>query len=120
MSGRPLLRQSRLRPARPAGILVPVTRKIDRHLLDRIARAVVSGRRGLGHEADRLADAAAALTRNQLAAMGAPGGARAARITRRRSPLASEPAVLRRLLERVAKHLAAMPVGVDGAGARSR
>jgi hypothetical protein len=93
---------------------------IDRHRLDRIARAVISGRRGLGRAADGLADAAAAMTQNQRAAMGAGGSARAAGASRRRRPLATEPAVLRRLLERVAKHLAAMSGGADGAGARSR
>jgi len=97
-----------------------VADEVDRHTLDRIARAVVSGRRGLGARADRLADHAAAMTRNQLAAMGAPGGARAASMAVRRRPLASEPAVLRRLVQRVAKHLAMMGRGGAGASARPR
>jgi len=92
-----------------------MTGGLDRHTLDRIARAVISGRRGLGGGADRLADRAAGMTWNQLAAMGAPGSARAARMRVRRRALASEPAVLRRLVERVAKHLAA---GSGGAGGR--
>jgi hypothetical protein len=94
-------------PAPSAGILAPVASPIDRLALDRIARAVVSGRRGLGRRADRLADAAAGMTRNQLAAMGAAGGVRAAALAARRRPLAAEPAVLRRILARVSKHLAA-------------
>ena len=81
-------------------------RSLDRHALDRIARAVVSGRRGLGVRADRLADAAAALTRNRLAALGAPGGVRAATLPVRRCALASEPDELRRVIERIGKHLA--------------
>jgi hypothetical protein len=89
--------------------------RLDRHALDAIARAVVSGRRGLGSRADALADHAAGMMRNRLAAMGAPGRARAATLASRRRPLASEPAVVRRLLERVAKHLSA----VHDVGARS-
>jgi hypothetical protein len=98
----------------------PVAAGVDRHTLDRIARAVVSGRRGLGARADRLADRAAGMTRNRLAAMGAPGAARAARMSVRRRPLAAEPAVLRKLLERVAKHLAAAGRGGADATAPSR
>lgn len=103
-----------------AGIFGPVVEEVDRYTLDRIARAVVSGRRGLGTRANRLADQAAGMTRNQLAAMGAPGSARAARIAVRRRPLATEPAVLRRLLERVAKHLATAARGGVGAATSSR
>jgi hypothetical protein len=79
---------------------------VDRHTLDRIARAVVSGERGLGARADALADRTAALVRNQLAALDAPGSARARRLPASRTPLAFEPTVVRQLLERVAKHLA--------------
>jgi hypothetical protein len=83
-----------------------MARPLDRHALDRIARAVVSGRRGLGREADRLADAAAAMMRNALDAASAPGRLRAAKLAPRRRPLATEPKPLRRILERAAKHLA--------------
>jgi hypothetical protein len=92
-----------------------MARALDRHALERIARAVVSGRRGLGVRADRLADDAAGLTRNRLAALGAPGAVRAARLPVRRRALASAPASLRRLLERVAKHLTAVGRGGPGA-----
>ncbi len=51
---------------------------LDRHRVDRLARAVVSGRR-TGTDADRLADAIAALMRSRLAAAGAPGAKRANR-----------------------------------------
>jgi hypothetical protein len=89
---------------------------LDRHAVDAIARAVVSGRRGLGSRADALADRVAGMMRNRLAAMGAPGSARAATLAERRGPLAAEPPLVRRVLDRVAKHLSA----VRGAGARSR
>lgn len=45
----------------------------DRHTLDEVARAVVTGERGLGRELDRLADDMAGLMRNCLAASEAPG-----------------------------------------------
>jgi len=108
-----------LRRAGRAGIFRSVAVEIDRHTLDRIARAVVSGRRGLGVRADRLADRVAGMTRNQLAAMRAPGSVRAARMRGRPRALASEPLVLRTLVERVAKHLAAGWGGAS-AGARPR
>jgi len=97
----------------------PVAQHIDRHQLDRIARAVVSGERRLGPNANRLADHAAAMTRNKLAAMGAPGATRAATLPVHPRPLAGEPALVRVLLERVAKHLAATGAGA-GATAPSR
>jgi hypothetical protein len=40
----------------------------DRHALDAIARAIVSGERGLGDTADEIADAVASLMINRLAA----------------------------------------------------
>jgi hypothetical protein len=94
--------------------------QLDRRMIDRIARAVVSGERGLGARADRLADRVAGMTRNQLAAMDAPGSVRAEKLTVRRSPLATESAVLRRLFKRVAKHLATTGRGGIGAVPRSR
>jgi len=73
----------------------------ERHAIDAIARAVVSGRRGQGRRADALADAVAACMHNRLEAVGAPG----ARRTRRRTPYRSP--LLRLLFDRAAKHLAA-------------
>jgi len=81
---------------------------LDRHALDRIARAVVTGRRGLGRRADRLADATAALMRNRLEAASAPGLERARRLAARARPLATESPTIRRLLERAAEHLASL------------
>lgn len=95
-------------------------RRLDRHAIDAIARAVISGRRGLGGERDRLADAAAGMMRNRLAAVGAPGLGRA-RGGRRRT-LADQPEVMRRLFERTAKHLATLARrgAMGGASARPR
>ena len=45
----------------------------DRHKLDAIARAVVSGERGLGQKEDAVADDVASLMINRLAAAQAPG-----------------------------------------------
>ncbi|MBI3246066.1 MAG: hypothetical protein HYZ50_06125 [Deltaproteobacteria bacterium] len=44
----------------------------NRHMLDHVARAVVSGQRGHGDRIDRLADLVAELIRNRLEAVGAP------------------------------------------------
>src|SRR4051794_25699704 len=52
----------------------------DRHALDAIARAVVSGERGLGAERNDLADAIASLMINRLAAANAVGHARVAHL----------------------------------------
>jgi hypothetical protein len=92
--------------------------RLDRHSIDAIARAVVSGRRELGSEADRLADAAAGMMQNRLAAIGAPGSRRVR--PRRPRPLADQPEVMRRLFDRTAKHLGALAMrGAVGASTRS-
>jgi hypothetical protein len=52
----------------------------DRHTLDAIARAVVSGERGLGPTEDRIADDVASLMINRLAAAQAPGHRRVAHL----------------------------------------
>jgi hypothetical protein len=52
----------------------------DRHALEAIARAVVSGERGLGEAADALADAVASLMINRLEAAGVGGHARVAHL----------------------------------------
>ena len=82
--------------------------QLDRHRLDRLARAVVSGQRGHGRQLDRLADALAALMRSRLHAVGAPGAER----TGRRIPSLNGAAraiggrdALTRLVRRVDKHL---------------
>lgn len=93
--------------------------ELDRHRIDAIARAVVSGRRGLGREEDRLADAAAGLMRNRLAAAGAPGLPRAR--GRGRRSLSDQPELVRRLLDRTAKHLGTLAMrGAAGATTHAR
>ena len=52
----------------------------DRHALDGIARAVVSGERGLGEAKDRIADDVASIMINRLAAVGVPGHGRVAHL----------------------------------------
>jgi hypothetical protein len=52
----------------------------DRHRLDAIARAVVSGERGLGPVEDVVADDLASLMINRLAAAQAPGHQRVAHL----------------------------------------
>src|SRR5262245_39366578 len=52
----------------------------DRHALDAIARAIVTGERGLDKEADEIADAVASLMINRLAAAGVPGHGRVAHL----------------------------------------
>jgi hypothetical protein len=84
--------------------------ELDRFTLDRIARAVVSGRRGLGPQPDRLADRVAALMQNRLAAVGAPGAGQATSIARR-GRFAMQPPIVRRLIDRTAKHLGLMAMG---------
>ena len=52
----------------------------DRHTLDAIARAIVSGERGLGQREDTIADDVASLMINRLAAAQAPGHQRVAHL----------------------------------------
>jgi hypothetical protein len=52
----------------------------DRHALDAIARAIVSGERGLGDTSDAIADDVASLMINRLAAAGVPGHQRVAHL----------------------------------------
>ncbi len=84
----------------------------DRHTIDQIARAVVSGRRGLGVERDRMADLVASLSRNRLEAVFAPGVRRARR--RRPGSLASLDPMVRCVLDRTAKHLAGFAASEQG------
>jgi hypothetical protein len=52
----------------------------DRHSLDALARAIVSGERGLGPMEDTIADDVASLMINRLAAAQAPGHRRVAHL----------------------------------------
>jgi hypothetical protein len=52
----------------------------DRHALDAIARAIVSGERGLGDAADAIADDIASLMISRLDATGVPGHRRVAHL----------------------------------------
>jgi len=52
----------------------------DRHALDAVARAIVSGERGLGDAADAIADAVASLMINRLEAAGVAGHRRVAHL----------------------------------------
>jgi hypothetical protein len=84
----------------------------DRHALDAIARAVVSGERGLGEAADELADAVASLMINRLAAAGVPGHRRVAHLhwndpgRKSRVEQAYGRELLNILIQRTDKHLA--------------
>lgn len=85
----------------------------NRHTLDHVARAVISGQRGYGDQIDRLADQVAELLRSRLEAVGVPG-AKAVPCSSGDSRL--EPQLLTALLARVEKHLAwqALTVGTHG------
>jgi hypothetical protein len=76
------------------------TPRLDRHDIDRVARAVASGRRGLGSRLDALADAIAGRMTQKLEAAGVPTA---------RSRCASEVAIDRAtrdvIISRVSKHL---------------
>ena len=76
----------------------------DRFHTDRVARAVVSGKRGQGGRADGLADAAAAFMRGKLEAAGAPGRVRAGQLRAGAWIDAGED--VRRVIDRASKHLA--------------
>ena len=84
----------------------------DRHALDAIARAIVSGERGLGDAEDAIADDVASLMINRLAAAGVAGHQRVAH--RRWNAPRRRPRVERQygrelldvLIRRTDKHLA--------------
>jgi hypothetical protein len=84
----------------------------DRHALDAIARAIVSGERGLGDAADAIADAVASLMINRLAAARVPGHRRVAHLPwnvpdrRQRVEQQYGRDLLDVLFQRTAKHLA--------------
>jgi hypothetical protein len=78
---------------------------LTRHMIDRIARAVVSGRRGYGEREDGLADVVAGLMQNRLEAVGARGAKRA-RCGGRIEVAACDRPILNVLLVRTEKHLA--------------
>jgi len=82
-------------------------KRLDRHMVDIVARAVVSGRRGRGARIDRLADLVAGLMRNRLEACGAPGALVARHLPQAQWPaVRAESRLLDLLLERAGKHLA--------------
>jgi hypothetical protein len=87
-------------------------RKLDRAAVDRIARAVVTGRRGLGKAEDVWADRIAGLMRNRLAAAGCGGDP--APVDRWRVYLTCDGVIVDRLLARAAKHLVAAAVPEHG------
>lgn len=95
--------------------------RFGRHSLDRVARLVVSGERGGGGAQDRLADVVAGLMSNRLAAVGAAGARRARRTgsAARRAGVRLDRDILRRLVERTSKLLAAAALARD-ADARTR
>lgn len=84
----------------------------DRHALDAIARAIVSGERGLGDAADAVADDVASLMINRLAAAGVAGHQRVAHLRwkapRRRQRVERQYGreLLDVLIRRTDKHLA--------------
>jgi|SRR2546429_2197635 len=86
--------------------------KIGRAEADRIARAVVSGRRGAGARADALAAKLASAMRSRLEAVQAPGAARVQRSSRAVPRLGDGG----RLLARVEKHLASWALVSDRRG----
>ncbi len=92
--------------------------KFDRHTLDLVARAVVSGHRGYGKQLDRVADATASLLKNRLEAAAAPGAARA-RNSHKAEEALPDRETLVSLLNRIEKHLA-MLVLAQGADDRSQ
>ena len=92
----PMARKS---PAPVPGPVLPY----ERHTLDRIARAVVTGERGLGRAADRVADVVATRMASRLEAVGVPGATRA-RGSSRPTRLSRE--LLAVLVGRAEKHLA--------------
>lgn len=81
--------------------------KLDRHTIDLIARAVVSGRRGYGKRLDRVADAIAALMKNRLEANQAPGAVRARSNDKAETALPNRE-TLHLLFNRIEKHLASL------------
>lgn len=97
------------RGAPPLVAVIRCDAMLDRHALDRLARAVVSGRRGNGPAFDRLADRVAGLMRSRLGAAGAPGVRRAVRRTVSLDAAARAVGgrdTLAALIRRIDKHLA--------------
>ena len=90
---------------------------LDRHRLDRIARAVVTGERGLGRDHDEIADRAASMISNRLEAHSV-AGAKATRSRISFTSRSSDPAVLELVLSRVDKHLAFAALPSRDAGAK--
>jgi len=81
--------------------------KFNRHTIDLIARAVVSGRRGYGKRLDRVADAIAGLIKNRLEATEAPGAVHARNSHKAEAALPNRE-ILDCLLNRIEKHLASL------------
>lgn len=82
-------------------------KEFDRHTIDIVARAVVSGNRGYGKRLDHVADAIAGLVTNRLEACEAPGAARARKRKKATLRLLDRRAI-DALLQRVEKHLASL------------
>lgn len=91
------------------------TEELSRHTIDRIARALVSGRRGYGERVDRIADLVAGLMRNRLEAVGARG-AKCVRRSRWTDAAPQDRQALGLLLDRVEKHLAWLVLAEGGSG----
>ena len=98
----------------------------DRHTLDRVAQAVVTGERGLDDIFDRMADDVASLMINRLAAFDAQGLGRVAHLTwndpvRRQKVIDHYgERVIQAILIRVEKHLAAYGREATDGRAQSR
>ena len=90
--------------------------RLQRHEIDRIARAVAGGRRGLGAHLDGIADAIAARMTAKLAAAGLPTSGRTAR--RPRIDLDRETRLL--IVARVSKHLPAVDEASGNGSAHAR
>jgi hypothetical protein len=88
--------------------------RLDRHEIDRIARAVAAGRRGLGARLDGCADAIAARMTAKLAAAGVGAG----RGTRRHVDVDRATRIL--LIARVSKHLPIIDEASDDGSSRPR
>ena len=91
---------------------------LGRHELDRLARAIVSGERGLGVRRDRLLDAAARRMRSKLEAAGAPGATRSSTAGSMLRP--EEVAIVSALIARAEKHVAWAAMKAVHGGAHPR
>ena len=88
--------------------------RLDRHEIDRIARAVAAGRRGLGARLDGCADAIAARMTAKLAAAGVRSGGGT------RPHVDIDRATRLLLVARVSKHLPVIDEASDDGSSRAR